>query len=67
MENDKEKTSFISICTGEVLIVGIILGQIIFSYLEKSEIFLPIVINFLINFSFQKRRQKTLLMLNNES
>lgn len=56
MENDQEKTSFIS--TGKVVTIGInILGQKTFSNLEKSEIFLPIVFNFLINF-FQKRGQK---------
>lgn len=65
MENDKEKTSFTS--TGKVVTIGIILGQKTFSNLEKSEIFLPIVFNFLINFCFQKRGQKMLLVLNNES
>ena len=54
MENDKEENNFV--CTGKLLIVGIILSQITFSFLENSEIFFPIVFNFLINF-FQKRKQ----------
>lgn len=49
----KEKNHYV--CIGKVLIVGIILGQITFSSLEKSEIFLPIVFKFLINVSLQKR------------